>query len=110
MIKSLLTSLQQKLGKSSAPKAVAAKPAGPVRPSNPWHAVCIQPVGKRCAAATALIGQRFLSREAPPLPLRDCDEADCQCRYRHYDDRRSNGMVLDRHGMPLAHPERRDED
>jgi hypothetical protein len=35
-----------------------------------------------------LVGQRFLSREAPRLPLRDCDRPDCSCRYEHHEDRR----------------------
>lgn len=32
---------------------------------------------------------RHLSAEAPLLPLNQCDRQDqCNCRYRHYDDRR----------------------
>jgi len=52
------------------------------------HAVAIAPGQQACAAARALQGQRFLSREAPALPLRKCNCAACQCRYEHYDDRR----------------------
>jgi hypothetical protein len=33
-------------------------------------------------------GQRFLSREAPQLPLKDCASASCTCRYQHHEDRR----------------------
>jgi hypothetical protein len=110
MIRDLLASLQQKISGPAAPRAVAAAAPQSVRLSNPWHAVCIQPVGKRCAAATALVGQRFLSRDAPRLPLADCDQPACQCHYRHYDDRRTEGQALDRNGMPLPHPERRDSD
>ena len=32
--------------------------------------------------------QRFLSREAPLLPLAECTVARCQCHYVHYADRR----------------------
>ena len=32
--------------------------------------------------------QRFLSSEAPLLPLVGCTETSCQCRYVHYADRR----------------------
>jgi hypothetical protein len=35
-----------------------------------------------------LLDQRFLSRDAPPLPLQGCGTPQCECRYGHYDDRR----------------------
>ena len=53
-----------------------------------YHAVSIVPCPRACAAARALEERRFLSREAPVLPLRKCDRAKCECRYEHYDDRR----------------------
>jgi len=81
-----------------------------IRLSNPWHAVSIQPGVKRCEAVNELVGQRFLSKDAPRLPLAKCTEAECTCRYRHYDDRRLDGTPLDRNGMPLPHPNRRDAD
>jgi hypothetical protein len=35
--------------------------------------------------------QRFLSKDAPHLPLPDCPNAGkCLCHYRHYEDRRTN--------------------
>jgi hypothetical protein len=33
---------------------------------------------------------RFLSSEAPALPLAGCDARACTCRYRHHEDRRSS--------------------
>lgn len=54
----------------------------------PFHAVTIAPGYRPCAAAGKLRNHRFLSREAPVLPLKDCDRTDCQCRYQHYEDRR----------------------
>lgn len=33
-------------------------------------------------------GRRFLSRQAPTLPLKACDQARCKCRYAHHEDRR----------------------
>lgn len=64
---------------------------GETVPPSPFHAVEIEPVGKACQAAKLLTGTRFLSSGTPPLiPLPDCDrQADCQCRYRHHEDRRS---------------------
>ena len=64
------------------------KPAPAKKPVNPWHAVAIAPGPRACAAAGKLRDVRFLSREAPPLPLKACDSAQCTCRYEHFDDRR----------------------
>ena len=54
-----------------------------------YHAVSIRYDGKACAAAQALDGQRFLSAEAPRLPLTECDVPECNCRFAHHVDRRS---------------------
>jgi hypothetical protein len=76
------------LGRSvaDAPKPGAEAPA---RKITTYHAVTIVPGPRCCAHARALQGQRFLSKEAPALPLRGCNSADCTCRYEHYDDRRA---------------------
>ncbi|HQR49572.1 MAG TPA: hypothetical protein PL152_09555 [Steroidobacteraceae bacterium] len=58
------------------------------KPVNPWHAVSIVPGARACDAAKALRGQRFLSRGAPALPLKNCSIGSCTCRYEHYEDRR----------------------
>lgn len=58
------------------------------RPSNQFHAVSIVPGSLACAAAHGLSQKRFLSREAPVLPLKTCDRGDCECRYEHHEDRR----------------------
>ncbi len=65
------------------PKPVAVK-----KPVNAYHAVTVAPGHRNCAAVRALRDRRFLSREAPALPLERCDVAECTCRYEHYDDRR----------------------
>ena len=49
---------------------------------NPNHDDC-------CDAVRASIGQRFLSRDVPMLPLDDCDSEDCRCTYELFDDRRT---------------------
>lgn len=55
-----------------------------------WHAVSVLPRGRPCPQAVALRDHRFLTREAPPLPLPGCPKAGkCKCVYRHYADRRS---------------------
>ena len=54
-----------------------------------FHAVSIQPGIRCCHQARALQGQRFLSREAPPLPLKNCTCGSCTCHYEHHEDRRA---------------------
>jgi hypothetical protein len=57
--------------------------------SNPYHAVSVQSPPKGCNAVKELEGIRFLSTEAPSLPLKTCTAATCTCRYAHHDDRRA---------------------
>ena len=58
-------------------------------PRTPWHAVSIVSSATCCATAMGLLGTRFLSKEAPRLPLKSCSMgSDCRCSYQHYDDRR----------------------
>ena len=85
-----------------APKA---KLVAMVKPVMSHHAVTIVPGVKACAAARKLEDQRFLSREAPKLPLRNCDYPNCECHYVHHADRRSGprraremGVALDGYG------------
>lgn len=59
---------------------------GSVKPS--FRAVAVNPGDCACANARKLSGQRFLSREAPILPLRDCGNVRCKCTYLHHADRR----------------------
>lgn len=62
------------------------------------HAVSVESGLTPCAAALALSHRRFLSNEAPSLPLPDCDSDSCGCRYAHHDDRRSG----DERRMPFV--------
>ena len=41
-----------------------------------------------CESAKALSEKRFLSSEAPMIPLPDCNSSTCTCKYVHYQDRR----------------------
>lgn len=66
----------------------SGKPMEQRRVVNPYHAVAIVPALGCCKAATELKGRRFLSAEAPKIPLAACDAATCKCRFNHYDDRR----------------------
>ncbi len=55
-----------------------------------YHCVEIQGDGDVCSAARRLAGQRFLSGEAPGLPVPGCSHAHCTCSYVHHDDRRQD--------------------
>lgn len=76
--------LQAKAGKSRAGSSAFLASAGDV----PFRAVSIQPGSNACASAYALSTQRYLVGETPKVPVEDCTERNCQCRYRHHRDRR----------------------
>jgi len=59
-------------------------------PIQPWHAVSVVAGKGACRAAEELGDRRFLSAEAPFLPLPDCSSrSQCKCIYEHYPDRRA---------------------
>ena len=59
------------------------------KPTMQWSAVSIVSAGNSCEAARVLKGKRFLSAQAPRLPLPECTlAAACRCTYRKYADRR----------------------
>ncbi|QYJ78373.1 hypothetical protein [Shewanella acanthi] len=55
-----------------------------------FHCVSIEHYGNCCEKANEVKGKRFLSKEAPEIPMEECTYPDCHCRYQHYDDRRHN--------------------
>jgi hypothetical protein len=58
---------------------------------NPWHAVSIETGPTSCSPARSLNTLRFLSPEAPRLPLTECPKPEsCVCGYKHYADRRAH--------------------
>ena len=67
---------------------LSGKPMEHRRVVNPYHGVGIAPGIICCQAAAGLKGRRYLSAEAPTLPLAACDAKSCQCRYVHFEDRR----------------------
>jgi hypothetical protein len=77
------------------------------RPKEPWHAVSIVPRGKACEQAIGLREKRFLSKEAPTLPLGDCPHKEtCSCVYKHYADRREGPRRMEeREGVRMGRPE-----
>jgi hypothetical protein len=68
-------------------KSATAASASQVRKE--WHAVSILPKGACCEAALAIRTTRFLSAQAPRLPLAQCTTPkSCTCAYKHHADRR----------------------
>lgn len=66
-----------------------AAPAKRGRQAGDYHAVYIQFCEEgACPAVRRHRGERMLAKQAPTLPLANCNEAECSCRYAHYDDRR----------------------
>jgi hypothetical protein len=89
-------------------KKQPAKPAA--NTSTSYHAVSIIPGVDACAAAHRFTRHRFLSRNAPRLPLPSCDAERCTCHFKHHKDRRAGARRRSEVGMMEASwngPERR---
>jgi hypothetical protein len=66
-----------------------------------YHAVSIRHSGRCCQAVTRLEDQRFLSTEAPRLPVEGCTSPrQCNCRYQHHTDRRDDARRDTDVGLP----------
>jgi hypothetical protein len=82
------------------------------RVSKQWHAVTIVAKGSSCEAARAARDKRYLSAEAPRLPLPECSKPEaCSCSYKHHADRRAQTRRADDDGAlsrgTRVNPERR---
>lgn len=53
-----------------------------------FHAVTIVPARPCCKLVRRHGDTRYLTAEAPRLPLSGCRVAECRCRYMHHEDRR----------------------
>jgi hypothetical protein len=54
-----------------------------------YQAVSIHCYEGACAEAQAIQGTRYLTAEAPVIPLATCKADKCRCVYQHHEDRRS---------------------
>ena len=114
----MFESVKGMFGRQTRTQTVVTRPAPRPAPItraqalNPYHAVSIKAGPRCCQAAKALSGVRFLSAEAPRLPLPQCEASTCECRYLHHEDRRSadrraaDGGPI-RSGPPFSGPDRR---
>ncbi len=77
---SLPSKTTPKAARNSSKKAV---------PHGEFHCVEVVPhEGTACEAVRSIKGKRFLSAEAPAIPLAGCTEANCKCDFAHHEDRR----------------------
>ncbi len=74
--------------------------------AEPYHAVSVVPGVQHCGACLRLEGLRFLSGEAPRLPLPGCDVR-CRCIYQHHRDRREPSLLSSYFHQSTGRPERR---
>ncbi len=78
-----------------------------------WHAVSVKPGQPACEVAMSGKSQRWLSREAPMLPLPGCTRPDrCRCTYKHHEDRRAGArraeeMDVFTRPVPIANERRK---
>jgi len=73
----------QSKAKQAKNKANAARPK-----VSAYHCVEVKSRYDACEAVLELHGKRYLSSEAPNLPVQDCN-VKCQCHFKHHEDRRS---------------------
>lgn len=59
--------------------------------ARPYQAVSIVRPSCACSAVSEFEGARFLTDEAPLLPVPGCDVERCACRYTRHGDRRTRG-------------------
>lgn len=57
--------------------------------SSAYEAVSIHSYKDKCPAVASVAGERFLSSEAPLIPLESCTSETCHCVYMHHSDRRT---------------------
>jgi hypothetical protein len=74
----------------SKPHLETKQPGGDRRQPSRWYAVSVVPGDACCKMVRMHQSTRWLSAEAPRLPLPGCDEMHCDCRYRHFADRRTD--------------------
>ena len=67
-----------------------------------FHGVSIDSRHQVCSAVAELHSKRFLSEEAPILPLDRCPHPlSCQCVYKHFGDRRTGLRRDSDEGLPI---------
>jgi hypothetical protein len=86
----MMLSRPARAGKSMSRARVASAGASEDRSAHPYRAVSILSGDCACDAVRELGTERFLTADAPLLPLADCNQSQCACKYRHFKDRRAH--------------------
>jgi hypothetical protein len=84
------TAIRSRLNRLVAPRKIQKDRSGAGRTviPNHWHAVRVETKASSCSAAHDLRKKRFLSKDAPSLPLPECGNAlGCPYTYKHREDR-----------------------
>lgn len=81
---SLLRSTPDKPAKRSGLKGRQAQD------HHPYQSLSLMLPVAHCGAASSLADKRFLKRDAPSLPLKDCDRTSCKCGFIKHNDRRED--------------------
>ncbi len=84
------------------PSAAEGRAPQQAKAGGRFGAVEIRIRGRACEPARSLKGQRFLSREAPALPLPACTAAQCTCKFTKWSDRRSESRRLEHGGLSAS--------
>lgn len=74
--------------RSGKTESVAAKPVD--AEITRWRSVKISPGLFSCTRVRKIADRIYLATEAPALPLGQCSEKGCQCKYIYLSDRRSS--------------------
>jgi len=83
-------------------RARSRPPPQPTKAGGRFGAVEIRIRSGACGAARALEGQRFLSKNAPALPLGTCAAAQCSCSFSKLSDRRTDGRRFQQGGLTAS--------
>lgn len=69
-------------------KEKTTKRRAPSVQPNPYQSVSVMSSRVACTAVGKINNQRFLTADAPLLPLAGCSAKECNCKYVHHSDRR----------------------
>jgi hypothetical protein len=83
-------------------RAPRSSPQPSAKAGGRFGAVQIRPRGNACRAAHLLGKHRFLAKNAPALPLRECTAARCACTFSKLPDRRTEGRRFDHGGLTAS--------
>jgi hypothetical protein len=94
--------MQSRPPSATSPRAKEARSNDELKTrKDAWHAVSIVAPTSACEAAATLRNHRFLSKDAPRLPLTGCSSPEsCRCIYRHHADRRGKPRRATDRGEP----------